>query len=81
VKCYVYRSRRRADTYLFLPGKDDFSGVPEPLRRLFGTGELAMELELMPGRRLAAAEATEVMRCLREQGYFLQLPPQPGAMM
>jgi uncharacterized protein YcgL (UPF0745 family) len=81
VKCYVYRSRRRADTYLFVPDRDDFSGVPEPLLKLFGDGELALELELTPQRRLAAADAAEVMRCLREQGYFLQLPPRPEPVM
>lgn len=81
MRCYVYRSRQRADTYLFVPAKDDFSAVPRTLRALFGAAELAMELELTPGRRLAAAPAEEVMRCLRDQGYFLQLPPQPGRTM
>ncbi len=81
MRCYVYRSRRRPDTYLFVPERDDFSGVPEPLLRLFGSGELALELELTPQRRLAAAQASEVMRCLREQGYFLQMPPRPERMM
>ncbi|HHB11632.1 MAG TPA: YcgL domain-containing protein [Chromatiales bacterium] len=81
MKCFVYRSRRRPDAYLFVPARDDFSEVPDGLLELFGRMELALELELSPRRRLAAAEASEVLRCLREQGYFLQMPPQHGRMM
>lgn len=75
MKCYVYRSRRRADTYLYLPSADDFSAVPDALIRLFGEAELALEFELGPQRRLAQAEPVQVMASLREQGFYLQMPP------
>lgn len=73
--CYVYRSRRRADTYLYLPRQDDFSAVPDALMRVFGAADFALEFELTPQRRLAQADAGEVLRNLREQGFHLQMPP------
>lgn len=73
--CYVYRSRRRADTYLYLPRQDDFSAVPDALMRVFGAADFALEFELSPRRKLAQADAGEVLRNLREQGFHLQMPP------
>lgn len=75
MKCYVYRSRRRADTYLYLPRADDFSAVPDALLEMFGKAELALEFELTPQRRLAQANARQVIDSLREKGFYLQMPP------
>lgn len=75
MKCYVYRSRRRADAYLYLPRQDDFSEVPDALMRLFGAADLALEFELTPERRLAQADAVQVLGNLRGQGFHLQMPP------
>lgn len=76
--CAIYRSRKRRDTYLFLAVRDDFSRVPEPLLALVGETVHVMDLELTPKRRLAQADAAEVMSRLREQGWYLQLPPPSG---
>lgn len=73
--CYVYRSRRRADAYLYLPCQDDFSAVPDALMQMFGMAEFALEFELTPVRRLAQADAEQVLGNLREQGFYLQMPP------
>jgi hypothetical protein len=32
---------------------------------------------LTPERRLARTSAAEVLRAIREQGYYLQMPPLP----
>lgn len=74
--CYVYRSRRKPGAFLFVPGKDDFGRVPEALLQLFGTPEFSFQFDLHPDRPLMIkAEAREVMRLLRDNGFFLQLPP------
>ena len=73
--CRVYRATRRADTYLFVPEDEDTDRVPEGLRAITGRLELALELTLTPTRKLAQADAAEVMRALVERGYYLQLPP------
>jgi len=32
----VYKSKKKADTFLFVEKRDDFSKVPEPLLAMFG---------------------------------------------
>jgi uncharacterized protein YcgL (UPF0745 family) len=82
--CAVFRSRRNADTYLFVDHQEGFSRVPEALLREFGGAERAMTLALTPERRLARAEAVEVLRAIEQQGFYLQLPPvtadRPGSL-
>jgi uncharacterized protein YcgL (UPF0745 family) len=43
--------------------------------REFGAAERAMTLALTPERHLARADAADVLRCIRENGFYLQLPP------
>jgi hypothetical protein len=71
----VFRSRRNADTYLFVDHHEGFARVPEALLREFGGAERAMTLALTPERRLARAQAADVLRAIRESGFYLQLPP------
>lgn len=79
IVCAVFRSRRNPDTYIFVDHHEGFARVPEALLRELGGTDRAMTLALQPGRRLARAEATEVLRAIDEQGYFLQLPPVPAS--
>lgn len=77
--CYVYRAGKRADTYLFVPRKDDFERVPDVLRQALGSLSLVLELHLAPGRRLARTGSADVLADFDRQGYHLQLPPAPQA--
>ncbi|RMG51812.1 MAG: YcgL domain-containing protein [Gammaproteobacteria bacterium] len=79
MQCYVYRSSRKADTYVYLPRKDDFSDIPEELMRILGRLEFALEFELTPERRLAQEDPQQVLRSLEERGFHLQMPPQNEA--
>ncbi len=74
----VYKSRRKADMYLYVDFADDLEQVPEALLKQFGAPELALSLKLAPGRRLARADAVEVLSTVAEQGYYLQMPPTDG---
>jgi uncharacterized protein len=76
MQCFVYRSRRRRDTYLYLPAKGEFSRLPTGLMKLFGPPEFALDFELTPDRRLAAADARQVIKSLQVQGYYLQMPSE-----
>jgi len=80
MECWIYKSRRRAETYLFLGEPDDTSRVPPELLAAMGALELVMQLELDPERRLARADPRKVMHELEHRGYYLQLPPvdMPG---
>lgn len=76
MQCVIYKSSRKADTYLYIEHENDFSRVPDALLKLMGEPELVMTLELTPERNLAQADADEVRKQLAEQGYYLQLPPK-----
>ncbi len=80
--CTVYKSRRKADTYLFLRRRDDADDdsveLPSALAEMLGPLEEVMVLELAPGRHLANADVDEVIARLTEPGYYLQLPPAEG---
>jgi hypothetical protein len=74
--CIVYKGLHKADTYLYVERADDFSRVPEALLAQLGDLEVVLEIELHPERRLARADITLVMQALREEGFYLQLPPR-----
>ncbi|MBT0726305.1 YcgL domain-containing protein [Rosenbergiella australiborealis] len=73
--CAIYRSPLRDQTYLYLSKKDDFSCVPEALMKGFGKPQLAMVISLEGRAHLASADITKVKQQLKEQGYYLQIPP------
>lgn len=75
MRCSIYKSARKRDTFLFVPARGGLEDVPEGLLSLLGELEQVMTLDLHPKQRLARAEAGEVMRQLETNGYFLQLPP------
>lgn len=74
--CWVYRSPRKPEMYLYLAEPDGFDAVPDALMQQFGDPVLVIELELNPARRLAREDVDIVMCNLRTRGYHLQLPPQ-----
>ncbi|MCG8428406.1 MAG: YcgL domain-containing protein, partial [Chromatiales bacterium] len=74
--CWIYRSSKKQEMYLYLAQKEGFSELPEALQKGFGRPELVMELALTPERSLAREDVSKVMAALREQGFFLQMPPK-----
>ena len=75
----VYKTRRKRDLFLYVDFRDDLSRVPDDLLAQFGNPELALTVNLTSGRRLARADAAEVLSQIESAGYFLQLPPTDGA--
>lgn len=76
MKCVIYKGSRKQDTYLYIEREDDFARVPEALLNMLGDLQWVMALELTPQRTLAQADPEQVRRLLRDQGYYLQMPPQ-----
>lgn len=72
----VYKSPRRADTYVYLPADAELETLPEALRAQFGEAEAFLHFELNADRYLAQADAPTVLAALADQGFYLQLPPQ-----
>ncbi len=76
MQCFVYRSLRKSDTYIYIPQKGEFSHVPKALMEIFGKPEFALEFDLTPERKLAVANAREVIKNLKDQGFYLQMPSE-----
>lgn len=74
--CWIYRSPRKDEMYLYLAKEDAFDDIPEPLMQRFGTPQLVMQLDLDPQRKLARVEVGAVLASLAENGFFLQMPPE-----
>jgi len=72
---HVYKSLKRADTYVYLARRDDFACVPAPTLASLGRLEHVLDVELTPERRLAREDAAAVRAHLVERGFHLQVPP------
>lgn len=75
MQAYVYKSQRKADTYLYLAARDDFACLPEPVSAQLGPLRFVLEVALTPGRKLAQVDPAMVRANLVAQGFHLQFPP------
>lgn len=73
--CFVYKSHKRADTFVYLRERDAFELLPRQLADSLGPLTFVIELTLSPERRLARENVDTVMANLRDPGFHLQLPP------
>lgn len=78
MNCTVYKSFKQYDYFLYVPSEADLSQLPEGLLDLLGDLHKVIELELHPRRKLAQVDVVEVMHQIKENGYFLQMPPCSG---
>ena len=76
MQAYVYKSLRKADTFVYLAARDDFTRLPEPLRTQLGELTFVLEVALTPERRLACEDAAIVRGNLVARGFHIQFPPQ-----
>ena len=74
--CWIYKSTRKEEMYLYLAEEDGFDEVPEPLKQSFGDPIFVMELKLSKQRQLARADVIAVIKSLCEEGFYLQIPPK-----
>lgn len=79
MQAYVYKSLRKADTYVYFAARDDFSPLPDPLRAQLGELAFVLEVALTPQRRLAQADPAVVRANLAGQGFHVQFPPNAVA--
>lgn len=77
--CAIYKSSKKDSTYLYVNRKDDFSDVPEQLLQSFGNPQFVMMVNLEKREKLAIADINKVRDNLKNEGFYLQLPPAPDA--
>ena len=77
MQAYVYKSQRKADTFVYLAARDGFTLVPEPLRTQLGDLSFVLEVALTPDRKLAREDAALVRENLAARGFHVQFPPPP----
>lgn len=76
MNCYIYRSNKQDEMYLYLREQDQFSVLPAELAQRFGKPEFVMVLDLASRTKLARENIDKVRVALQERGFFLQMPPQ-----
>ena len=76
MQAYVYKSLRKAETFVYLATRDDFETIPESLRATLGSLAFVLEVALTPERKLARENPEVVRQNLAANGFHLQFPPQ-----
>jgi hypothetical protein len=74
--CTIFKSSREQALYVFVPKAEGENNIPEELRQRMGECLQVMTLIITPDKKLARADATEVINSILEKGYYLQLPPE-----
>ena len=67
--------------YLYVDKARGLEDVPEVLMAQFGEPEAIMTILLDPGRKLARANAAEVLASIAAEGFYLQMPPTAAQLL
>lgn len=73
--CDVYKSPKMSLAYLYLERGADPQFLPDELLASFGEPEWVLDVVLDAQRKLAMVAAEDVIKAVRDLGYFLQMPP------
>lgn len=79
--CFIYRSPKRDQMYLYVPNKEQFNEVPEQLLNAFGVPDFSMMVDLSKRENLAREDINKVRENMNSQGYHLQMPPNQESML
>lgn len=74
----VFRSDKKADTYLYVRRGQVWDELPEALRDVFGKPVHAMDLVLTAERKLARTTGKRVLDAIADKGFFMQMPEEQG---
>jgi uncharacterized protein YcgL (UPF0745 family) len=73
--CEVYRCSKKEGMYIYVAKEQGVDPLPDGLKLRTGKLELAMMLVLTEEKKLARANAVEVISAIESQGFYLQMPP------
>ncbi|HIA08899.1 MAG TPA: YcgL domain-containing protein [Chromatiaceae bacterium] len=73
--CWIYRSSKKNEMYLYVVSEHKLQELPAELMRRFGEPQFVMQLDLNLDRSLARADVATVIDNLQDKGFHLQMPP------
>ncbi|MFD1383604.1 YcgL domain-containing protein [Rhodanobacter aciditrophus] len=71
----IFRSSKKDEMYLYVEKQKGVKDVPEALMERFGKAVPVMTMLLTPEKKLARANAKDIMDAIQEKGFYLQMPP------
>jgi len=75
ILCQIFKSAKNAEMYLYVEKDRGLQDVPDALMKRFGEPGELMILLLQPGKKLARADVGDVIREIKDNGFYLQMPP------
>ncbi|MFL3654605.1 MAG: YcgL domain-containing protein [Halioglobus sp.] len=79
--CQVFRSSRKQEMYLYVDKSRGLQDIPDALMAQFGEPTPVMVLLLTPEKKLARANVAAVLDDIKEQGFYLQMPPTAAELL
>ena len=76
MNAYIYRCTGKNDMYIYIKEKDNFSDVPDHIKKSLGQTEFSLEVDITPDKKLAKEDPVKVLANLDEHGFHLQLPSE-----
>lgn len=73
--CNIYRSGRKEGMYLYVNKADELKKVPEALLDLFGAPVFVTAMLITPDKKMARANAADLLADIDDKGFYLQMPP------
>lgn len=71
--CYIYRSSKKENSYLYIATENDFSLVPEVLMKVFGQPVFVMKVLLDGKRQFVVGSSNEIEERIKNDGFFVQM--------
>jgi len=73
--CDIYKGNKKEGMYLYVDKKEGLSRIPDVLLTSLGQPSLVTTLMITPSKKLARANARQVLDDIGRQGFYLQMPP------
>lgn len=71
--CYIYRSLKKENSYLYIDNENDFSKIPEVLMKAFGQPVFIMKVLLDGKRKFVVGSSQEIEEKITQDGFFFQM--------
>jgi len=80
--CAIYKSSKKDEMYLYVDKKDELKRVPPALLEIFGNAIPVTIMLIDADKKLARADAKQVLADIDSRGFYLQMPlPRDASML